>query len=63
MQTEFFGKCEGKRPLRTPRHRWEDSIKIDLREMGLEDMDWINLTQDRDWWWACVNIVTNLCVP
>jgi hypothetical protein len=44
----FLRKLEGKRPLGVGRHRWEDSIKMDLTEVGQEDMDWINLDQDRD---------------
>jgi hypothetical protein len=43
------GKPEGKRPLRRPRHRWEDRIRMDLREIGLGGVDWIRLAQDRDW--------------
>jgi hypothetical protein len=43
------------RPLGRPRHRWEDSIKMDLREVGYEGMDWIDLAQDRDRWLAHVN--------
>jgi hypothetical protein len=39
---------EGRRPLRRPRHRWEDNIKMDLREIGFGDVDWIHLAQDRD---------------
>jgi hypothetical protein len=42
------GKPEGKRPLGRPRHRWVDSIKIDLTEIGWDGMDWIELAQDRD---------------
>jgi hypothetical protein len=44
----LVGKPEGKRPLRTPRHRWVDNIKIDLREIGWDGMDWIDLAQDRE---------------
>jgi hypothetical protein len=44
------GKPEGKRPLGRPRRRWVDSIKMDLREIGWDGMDWIELTQDRDQW-------------
>jgi hypothetical protein len=40
---------EGKRPLGSPRHRWVDNIKIELREKGWEGMDWIDLAQDRDY--------------
>jgi hypothetical protein len=39
---------EGRRPLRKCRHRWEDNIRIDVRVIGSEDMDWIHLAQDRD---------------
>jgi hypothetical protein len=42
------GKPEGKRPLGRPRRRWVDNIKIDLREIVWDDMDWIDLTQDMD---------------
>jgi hypothetical protein len=44
----LVGKPEGKRPLRKPRCRWEDNIKIDLREIGSWSLDWIHLAQDRD---------------
>jgi hypothetical protein len=44
----FVAKSEGKRLLEKPRGRWEDNIKMDLREVGWDDMDWINLVQDRD---------------
>jgi hypothetical protein len=44
----LVGKPEGKRPLGRPRRRWVDNIKIDLREIGWVDMDWIDLAQDRD---------------
>jgi hypothetical protein len=58
----LLGKPEGKRPLRRPRHRWEDNIKKDLREIGWGGMDWIDLAQDRDQWKALVNTVMNLRV-
>jgi hypothetical protein len=57
------GKPEGKRPLRTPRRRWEDNIRMDLREIGWIGMDWIDLAQDRDQWRALVNTIMNLQVP
>jgi hypothetical protein len=44
----FVGKLEGKRRLGRPRRRWEDNIKMDLREIGWGGMDWIHLAQDRD---------------
>jgi predicted small integral membrane protein len=56
------GKPEGKRPLGRPRRRWEDRIRMDLREIGLVDVDWIRLAQDRDWWRAVVSAVMNLRV-
>jgi hypothetical protein len=46
-----------------PRRRWEDNIKMDLREVGWGGMDWISLAQDRDRWRALVNAVMNLRVP
>jgi hypothetical protein len=49
------GKSEGKRPLGRPRRRWVDNIKVDLREIGWGGMDWVDLAQDRDQWWALVN--------
>ncbi|KAJ4450967.1 hypothetical protein ANN_02402 [Periplaneta americana] len=54
---------EGKRPLGKPRRRWEDNIKMDLREVGYDDRDWINLAQDRDRWRAYVRAAMNLRVP
>jgi hypothetical protein len=57
------GKPEGKRPLGRPRRRWVDNIKMDLTEIVWDDMDWIDLTQDRDQWRALVNTVMNLLVP
>jgi hypothetical protein len=56
------GKPEGKRPLGTPRRRWEDNIKMDLREIGSSGMDWIDLAQDMDRWRAFVNPVMDLRV-
>jgi hypothetical protein len=44
------GRPKGKRPLGRPRHRWEDNIKMGLREIGIDDMNWIWLTQDRIQW-------------
>jgi hypothetical protein len=59
----LVGKPEGKRPLERPRRRWEDNIRMDLREIGWGGMDWIDLAQDRDKWRALVNTVMNLRVP
>jgi hypothetical protein len=57
----LVGKPTGKRPLGKPRHRW-DGIRMDLREIGWEGVKWIHLAQDRDWWQALVNTVTNLWI-
>jgi hypothetical protein len=59
----LVGKHEGKRPLGRSRCRWEDNIKMDLREMGIDVANWIQLAQDRVQWWAYVNTVMNLRVP
>jgi hypothetical protein len=59
----LVGRPEGKRPLGRPRRRWEDNIKMDLREIGIDGTNWILLAQDRVQWRACVNTVINLRVP
>jgi hypothetical protein len=59
----LVGKPEGKRPLGRPRRRWVDNIRMDLREIGWDDVDWIDLAQDRDQWRALVSTVMNLRVP
>ncbi|KAJ4434453.1 hypothetical protein ANN_23015 [Periplaneta americana] len=56
----LVGRLGRKIPLGTPRRRWEDNIKIDLREVGYDDRDWINLAQDRDRWRAYVRAAMNL---
>jgi hypothetical protein len=58
----LVGKSDGKRPLGRPRHRWVNNIKMDLVEMGLDGVDWIDLAQDRDQWRALVYTVMNLQV-
>jgi hypothetical protein len=58
----LVGKPEGNRPLERPRHRWEDGIRMDLREVGWGGGGWIHLDQDRDHWRAVVNAVMNLLV-
>jgi hypothetical protein len=59
----FVGKPERKRPLGRPRCSCMDNIKMDLKEIGWEGMDWIDLTEDRDQCWVFVNTVMNLRVP
>ena len=59
----LVGKPELKRPLGRPRRRWENNIKMDLREIDCEVMDWIELVQDRDRWGTLVDVVMNLRVP
>jgi ribosome biogenesis protein Nip4 len=63
MRTEFWlENPEGERPLGRLKRRWEDNIRMDLREIGWEDVDWIHLVQDRDQWRVVVNTVMNLRV-
>ena len=59
----LVGKPEGKRPLGRPRRRWEDNIKMDLREVGGGRGDWTGLAQDRDGWRSLVGRVRNFRVP
>jgi hypothetical protein len=59
----LVGKPEGKRPLGRARHRLVDNIKMDLREIVWDDMDWIDLAQDSNQWRALMNTVMNLRVP
>jgi hypothetical protein len=54
----LVGRPEGKRPLRRPRFRWEDRTKMDLKEVGWGGIDWIVLAEDRDRWWALVNVIS-----
>jgi hypothetical protein len=56
-------KTEGRRPLGRPRRGWVHNIRMDLVEVGWDDVNWIGLTQDRDRWRALVNSVLNLWVP
>jgi hypothetical protein len=55
------GKPESNRPLGRHRPKWGDNIKMDLRKMGLEGVDWIHLAQDRDHWWVPKNMEMKLC--
>ena len=64
MCTGFLvGKPEGRRPLGGSRRRWEDNIRMYLREVGCGCVDWVELAQDRDRWRALVGAVRNLRVP
>jgi hypothetical protein len=59
----LVGKPGGKRPLGRPRRRWVDNIRMDLGEVEWDDVDWIDLAQDRKRWRALVNSVLNIWVP
>jgi len=59
----LVGKPVGRRPLGRPRRRWEDNIRMELREVGCRCVDWMELVQDRDRWRALVSAVMNLRVP
>jgi len=59
----LVGKPEGKRPLGRPRRRWVDNIRMDLKEVGCGNVDWIGLAQDRDRWRTLVSAVMKLRVP
>jgi hypothetical protein len=61
--TILMGKPDRKRPLGRPSRRWVDNIRIDLREIGWNGMDWTDVAQDRDQWRVLVNTVMNLRVP
>ena len=53
--SQILGKLTGKRPLGRPRRRWEDNIRMDLEEIGIDTRDWDDSTQDRDYWRAFAN--------
>jgi hypothetical protein len=59
----LVGMPEGKRPLGRPRRRWVDNIKMVLKEIGWDSVDWIDRAQDRDQWRVLVNTVLKLRVP
>jgi hypothetical protein len=59
----LVGKTEGKRTLGSHWRKWKDNIKLNIREKGLEGVDWIYLARDTDWWRAHVDTVMNLRVP
>jgi len=56
----LVGKPEDKRPFGRPRCTWEGNIRMDLRRIGREVLDWTHLVQNRDLWWTLVNTVINL---
>ena len=56
------GKPTGKRPLGRPRRRWEDNIRMDLEEIGINARNWVDSAQDRNYWRALVNATLNLRV-
>jgi hypothetical protein len=60
---DIGGKSRRKEPLGSPRRRWVGNIKLDIRKIGWDEMDWIDLVQDRDHWRALMNTVMNLRVP
>jgi hypothetical protein len=62
MGEVFTGRSDGNRPLGRSRRRWEDNIKMNLREIGIDGANWIQLAQDRVQWRAVVNTVINLRV-
>ena len=57
------GKPTGKRQLGRSRSRWEDNIRMDLKEIGINTRNWVDSAQDRDFWRALVNVALNLRVP
>jgi hypothetical protein len=59
----LVGRPEGKRPMGRPRRRWDDNIKMDLMERGIDGANWIQLAQDKFLWRAFVNMVMNIRVP
>ena len=63
MYRVLVGKCDRRRPLGRPRRRWEDNIRMDLREVKCGRVDWMEQAQDRDRWRAFVSAVIDLRVP
>jgi hypothetical protein len=60
---QYFGWKICKRPRARPRRKWQDNIRINLREIGWERVDWIHRAQDRDRWRAVVNTAMNPRIP
>ena len=59
----LIGKPAGKRPLGRPRRRWEDNIRMDPKEIGINTRNWVDSARDRDYWRALMNVALNLRVP
>ena len=59
----FFNGCIGKRPLGRPGRRWKDNVRMDLTEIGINAVNWVDSAQDRDYWRALVNAALNFRVP
>ena len=57
------GESTGKRSLGRPRSRWEDNIRMDLKEVGINTMNWVDSAQDRNYWRGLVNAALNFRVP
>ena len=62
-RSALTGKPTGERPLGRTRHRWEDNVTMDLREIGINVRNWFDSAQDRDYWTALVNAALNLGIP
>jgi hypothetical protein len=63
VSTSLVGRPEGKRPLGRPSRRWDSNVKIDVREIRIDEANWIRLAQDRVQWRTFVNMVMNFRVP
>ena len=63
MQSYTTGTPAGKGPLERPRHRWEDNIRMDLKEIGINTRNWVDLSQDRDYLRALMNAALHRRVP
>ena len=59
----LISKLTGKRPLRRPRRIWEDNIRVYFEEIGIDAGNWVDLTQDRNYWRALVSAALNLRFP
>ena len=59
----LIGTPTGKKPLGRPKHRWEDNIRKNVKEIGINTRNWVNSAQDMDYWRDLVNAALNLRVP